>query len=430
MKRYCWKDLNGQDRESVLLRPAISTGQDVIQAAQNIIDDVRARGDEALKDYTQKFDGAQLDDLRVSDAEFDDALHSISDDAKAAIDQAFDNISAFHKKQGYQPFEQETMAGITCVRQVRAYETVGLYVPGGSAPLVSTTLMLGIPSQIAGCKNRMMCTPCDKNGNINPHILYVAQKCGITHVFKVGGAQAIAAMAYGTQNILKCDKIFGPGNAYVTAAKTLVAADSQGAAYDMPAGPSEVLVIADNTTNPAYAAADLLSQAEHDPMSQVILLCTDDNKIDDILKELEGQLNDLPRKEIAAQAIANSRSILCSSIDEAIDISNSYAPEHLILCFDDAEKHTKQIQNAGSVFVGQYSCESAGDYASGTNHVLPTYGYAHNYSGLSVEAFQKTITFQTLTDAGLNALGDTIETLAELEGLDAHKRAVSKRRAS
>lgn len=411
------------------MRPSVSTGADVVAAARDIIANVRENGDSALKSYTKRFEKADIADIRVTDAEITAAEGQMSARAKAAIDQAYDNIAAFHKKQGYRPFDLETMDGIACARRVRAYDTVGLYVPGGSAPLISTTLMIGIPAQIAGCKHRMLCTPCDASGNINPHILYAAQKCGITHIFKSGGAQAIAAMAYGTDSIKKCDKIFGPGNAYVTAAKTLCAADPQGAALDMPAGPSEVLVIANDTTPPVYAAADLLSQAEHDPMSQVILLCTDEETCDSILQEVAIQIEELPRKDIAKQAIDNSRAIICASLDEAADISNAYAPEHLILCFDGAEKLEQKIQNAGSVFVGPYSCESAGDYASGTNHVLPTYGYANNYSGLSVEAFQKTITFQTLTKDGLNALGDTIETLAELEGLDAHKRAVSKRRS-
>lgn len=428
MKTVIWSELDKKAKAEALARPSVSTGQDVIRIASDIIQTVQNDGDTALKTYTQKFEGVELADLRVSAAELDAAESKISAEAKAAIDQAYDNISAFHKNQGYKPFSVDTMPGISCSRHVRAYETVGLYVPGGSAPLISTTLMLAIPAQIAGCKNRVICTPCDKDGNINIHILYAAQKCGIDHVFKVGGAQAIAAMAYGTESILKCDKIFGPGNAYVTAAKTLVAADSQGAALDMPAGPSEVLVIADDTTNAEFAAADLLSQAEHDPMSQVILLSTNQKICDAILQEVNRQIEDLPRKEIAQKAIDNSRAIICASLDEAIDVSNLYAPEHLILCFDSAGDYESKVQNAGSVFVGQYACESAGDYASGTNHVLPTYGYARNYSGLSVEAFQKTITFQNLTREGLNALGDTIETLAELEGLDAHKRAVSRRR--
>ena len=430
MKQYHWATLNSTERRDTLQRPSVSTGQDVLAAARDIIADVRTNGDDALKAYTKRFEKADITNIGVTDTEIAAAEAHISANAKAAIDQAYDNIAAFHNRQGYKPFDLQTMNGIACARRVRAYDTVGLYVPGGSAPLISTTLMIGIPAQIAGCKNRMLCTPCDQDGNINPHILYAAQKCGITHIFKTGGAQAIAAMAYGTESIEKCDKIFGPGNAYVTAAKTLCAADPQGAALDMPAGPSEVLVIANAATPPVYAAADLLSQAEHDPMSQVILLCTDEETCDAILHEVAVQIEELPRKDIARQAMNNSRAIICGSIDEAIDISNSYAPEHLILCFDGAEKLEEKIQNAGSVFVGPYSCESAGDYASGTNHVLPTYGYAKNYSGLSVEAFQKTITFQTLTKDGLDALGDTIETLAELEGLDAHKRAVSKRRAS
>ena len=293
--------------------------------------------------------------------------------------------------------------------------------------MVSTTLMIGSPSQIAGCPKRVLCTPCRKDGAVDPHILYAASLCGINNIYKVGGAQAIAAMAFGTDTIPEVDKIFGPGNAYVTAAKQLVADDPAGAGIDMPAGPSEVCVIADDTTNPVFAAADLLSQAEHDRMSQVVLITTSADKGREILSEVENQLGNLSRKDIAAEAIANSASIVVEDVEEAILVSNIYAPEHLILCFEGADKYVDMVQNAGSVFVGPWSTESAGDYCSGTNHVLPTYGYARCYSGLSVESFQKTITVQQASEEGLKNLSSTIETLAELEGLDAHARAVSLR---
>jgi histidinol dehydrogenase len=423
-----WAALSEQEKKDALSRPSVSTGEGVTAAVRDIIATVRENGDAALFAYTEKFDGIALEALAVSSQEIEQAASSISAEAKAAIDQAYTNIRRFHEQQGFKTFTVEVMDGISCRREVRPYEAVGLYVPGGSAPLISTTLMIGIPSQIAGCKTRVMCTPCDKKGNINPHILYAATICGIDTIFKTGGAQAIAAMAYGAGSVPKVDKIFGPGNAYVTAAKSLVAANSEGAALDMPAGPSEVLVVADETTNPVFAAADLLSQAEHDAMSQVILLATNKKAAKDIYLEVEKQVTDLPRKDIAEKAIENSRIIIVSDIKQAIDVSNAYAPEHLVLCIDDAEQYCRDIQNAGSVFVGPYSCESAGDYASGTNHVLPTYGYARNYSGLSLEAFQKTVTFQSLSEKGLEGLGDTIEKLADLEGLEAHRRAVSCRR--
>lgn len=426
MKRLQWSALSADEQINILKRPGIARGADIDKAAANIIAQVKQSGDQALYAFTKQFDKAELTSLRVSNEECADI--QITEDAKAAIDRAYENISAFHKSQGYREFQTETMPGVNCQRIVRSLDTVGLYVPGGSAPLISTTLMLGIPAQIAACKNVILCTPCNAAGEVNSHILYAAQLCGIDKIFKVGGAQAIAAMAYGTETIPKAAKIFGPGNAYVTAAKQQVAADPAGAAIDIPAGPSEVLVIVDDTSNPAFAAADLLSQAEHDPMSQVVLVSVSEQKIEDVQRELDKQLNELLRRDIATQALENSLAILADNLDQAVEISNLYSPEHLILCFDSAKNYLEGIQNAGSVFVGQFTPESAGDYASGTNHVLPTYGYARSYSGLSVEAFQKTMTVQSLTEEGLQNLGDTIEILADLEGLDAHARAVSIRR--
>ena len=319
------------------------------------------------------------------------------------------------------------MPGVQCRRITRPLENIGLYVPGGTAPLVSTTLMLGIPAQIAGCPNITLCTPCDKNGEVNPYILYAAKLCGIENIFKIGGAQAIAAMAYGTETIPKCDKIFGPGNAYVTEAKIQVSCDINGTAIDMPAGPSEVCVIANETSNPAFVAADLLSQAEHDINSQVLLITPSHNLSDQIQNEINNQLKTLPRRNIAKAALENSLAVIVDNMDEAITAANKYAPEHLILCFEDADKYLDDVQNAGSVFLGQCTPKAVGDYASGTNHVLPTYGYARSYSGLSVEAFQKTMTVQTITETGLSNIGNTVETLAILEGLDAHARTISIR---
>lgn len=407
MKQVAWSQLSAAERKTILRRPAASGLADV----RGIVEDVRARGDAAVLEYERRFGAAE-----------DSAKKDVSAKAAAAIQRAYDNIYKFHMAQGLKSYEMDVMPGVTCGRQVRPIQSVGLYVPGGTAPLVSTTLMLGVPSKIAGCPLRVMCSPSD-----DPHILYAAKLCGIEKIFRIGGAQAIAAMAYGTDTVPKVDKIFGPGNAYVTAAKKLVAEDAGGAALDMPAGPSEVCVIADETTNPAYAAADLLSQAEHDALSQVVLIALSDGMIARVRAEVEKQIATLPRREIAGRAMANSLAITAADMAQAIEISNLYAPEHLILCFEGASIYIGAVRNAGSVFAGPWSTESAGDYCSGTNHVLPTYGHAHAYSGLSVESFQKTITVQTLTREGLRALGGTITALAELEGLDAHARAVTVR---
>jgi histidinol dehydrogenase len=423
MHTVIWNELNEDKRMGVLRRPSVASDLNIAQTVSDILSAVRERGDDAVKQFTSKFDGVDVDDVCALPN-----ANNLDPDICMAIDTAYQNISTFHEKQGYQTYNVETMNGVACKRVVRPLERVGLYVPGGTAPLVSTTLMLGIPAQLAGCVQVVLCTPCDKNGNVNPYILYAAKLCGINHIYRIGGAQAIAAMAYGTETVTKVDKIFGPGNAYVTEAKMQISKDANGAAIDMPAGPSEVCVIADETTNPTFATADLLSQAEHDPMSQVLLISTNQNTIDAIDHEVKKQLETLPRKAIAAQALENSICILAENLEQAVLVSNQYAPEHLILCFDEAEKYLDKITNAGSVFVGQWTPESAGDYASGTNHVLPTYGYARMYSGLSVEAFQKTMSVQTMTKEGLQNLSDTVESLATLEGLDAHARAVSIRR--
>lgn len=344
---------------------------------------------------------------------------------KQAIQQAKENITKFHASQKSEIEKIETTNGIVCWRENRAIEKVGIYIPGGTAPLFSTVLMLAIPAQLAGCKEIILCTPPDKNGNINPAILYTAQLCGVSKIFKTGGAQAIAAMTLGTESIPNVYKIFGPGNQFVVAAKEY--AQNYGVAIDMPAGPSEVLVIADEQAVPEFCAADLLSQAEHGSDSQVIFISTDIKVFNETIEEIEKQIEELPRNEFAQQSLNNSHFILLNTIEDAIEFSNLYAPEHLILALNEFEKYIPQIQNAGSVFLGNYSCESAGDYASGTNHTLPTNGFAKNYSGVSLDSFVKKITFQNLSKEGLQNLGKTIEIMAEAEGLFAHKNAVTIR---
>ncbi|MFD0991818.1 histidinol dehydrogenase [Tenacibaculum geojense] len=395
---------------------------DVVSA---ILDDVNKNKDEALYKYAKSLDNVSLDSLEVSQQEIEEAKTQVSADLKSAIDVARNNITTFHKAQQEDVKVVETTKGVSCWRKSVGIEKVGLYIPGGSAPLFSTILMLAIPAQIAGCKEIVLCTPPNTEGKINPVILYTANLVGVTKIFKSGGAQAVGAMAFGTETIPQVYKIFGPGNQYVTKAKELV--QQQGVAIDMPAGPSEVLVIADDTCNPSFVAADLLSQAEHGPDSQVILLTDNENVLNEISKEVAEQLAKLPRKEIATLAMNNSRAILLNSIDECIDFSNIYAPEHLIIASENSAYFIDKITNAGSVFLGNYSCESAGDYASGTNHTLPTYGYAKNYSGVSLDSFVKKITFQKLTSEGIKNIGPAIELMAEAEGLEAHKNAVTLR---
>lgn len=392
---------------------------------KEVFSEVKNNGDKALKFFTAKFDKVSLQDLKVSENEIIEAENLVSEELKSAIKLASENIRTFHSSQQEEKKIIETTEGVFCWRENRAIENIGIYIPGGTAPLFSTVLMLGIPATIAGCKNISLCSPPDKNGKINPAILFTANLIGIKNIYKIGGSQAIAALTFGTETIPKVDKIFGPGNQYVTAAKQL--ALNYNLSIDIPAGPSEVLVIADETSVPSFVASDLLSQAEHGTDSQVILLSNSDKIIKEINIKIEKQLSDLPRKEIAEIALQNSKSILLSSIDEAINFSNYYAPEHLLLAIENAESFTNKITNAGSVFLGNYSPESAGDYASGTNHTLPTNGFAKNYSGVSLDSFVKKITFQNITKTGIRNLGQTIELMAEAEELMAHKNAVSIR---
>ncbi|MDQ0594255.1 histidinol dehydrogenase [Chryseobacterium ginsenosidimutans] len=410
---------------SELIKRPVLKSEELTEIVAEIFKKVKESGDQALIDFNKKFDNAEVKNIRVSDEEIENAEESISEELKIAIQQAKENITKFHTSQIPVIEKIETTKGVICWRESRAIEKVGIYIPGGTAPLFSTVLMLAIPSQIAGCKEVILCTPPDKNGNINPAILYTAKLCGITEIFKTGGAQAIAAMTFGTESIPNVYKIFGPGNQYVVAAKDYC--QKFGIAVDMPAGPSEVLVIADEQAIPEFCAADLLSQAEHGNDSQVIFISSNEKIFKQTIEETEKQIKELPRNEFAKESLKNSHFILLNTIDEALEFSNLYAPEHLILALKDFEKYIIKIQNAGSVFLGNYSCESAGDYASGTNHTLPTNGFAKNYSGVSLDSFVKKITFQNLSKKGLQNLGKTIEIMAEAEGLLAHRNAVSIR---
>jgi histidinol dehydrogenase len=405
-------------------RPVINQEQ-LTETVSSIINNVRLNGDNTLIKYACMYDGVELSNLKVSEQEIAKAINQVPKELKDAIQVAYDNIYKFHKAQQVKEEVIETTPGVKCWRKSVAIEKVGLYIPGGSAPLFSTILMLGIPAQIAGCNEILLCTPPNKNKEINPAILYTANLVGITKIYKVGGAQAVAAMAYGTETIPQVYKIFGPGNQYVTKAKELV--QQSGVAIDMPAGPSEVLVIADNTCNPKFVAADLLSQAEHGADSQVILLSDNEIIIKECLAEVNQQVKNLPRKETALKALTNSKAIVLNNLDECIAFSNQYAPEHLIIASKKANEFINNITNAGSVFLGNYSCESAGDYASGTNHTLPTNGFAKNYSGVSLDSFIKKITFQELNKEGINNIGKAIEIMAEAEELIAHKNAVTLR---
>lgn len=408
----------------LLMRPAIDSSS-LEASVKNILHEVKANGDEALKRFATIFDKVSLDELKVSEEEIKQAIAYVSNELKDAISVAKKNIETFHNKQIAAVEKIETMPGILCWRKTVAIEKVGLYIPGGTAPLFSTILMLTVPARIAGCKEIIVCTPPSKDGSIHPAILYTAQLCGITKIYKTGGAQAIGAMAYGTESIPQVYKIFGPGNQYVTAAKQLVQKD--GIAIDMPAGPSEVCVMADDTANASFVAADLLSQAEHGMDSQVLLVSTSEEMINAVLQETDKQLNELPRKELAAKALENSKAILLNSVEEMIELVNEYAAEHLIISCMDDELIAEQIINAGSIFLGNFSPESVGDYASGTNHTLPTNGYARAYSGVSVDSFVKKITLQKLSKDGLMNIGKAVEVMAEAEGLQAHANAVSVR---
>ncbi len=408
----------------LLQRPTLDTIS-LEQTVNEILLDVQKNGDEALKKFTLKFDRAQINELLVSEKEIIEAEDLCSQELKEAIQLAKNNIEKFHSSQKEETKIIETAPGVKCWRRSVGIEKVGLYIPGGSAPLFSTILMLGVPAKLAGCKEIILCSPPDKAGKLNPAILYATKLVGITKVYKVGGIQAIAAMAYGTESVPKVYKIFGPGNQYVTCAKQLV--NKNGTAIDMPAGPSELAVIADDTCVPAFVAADLLSQAEHGEDSQVILISTNEKIISEIKLEISKQLEFLPRKKTAAKALENSKAILIKTISEAIDLINEYAPEHLIIACTKEEELSEKIINAGSIFLGNHSCESAGDYASGTNHALPTNGYAKAYSGVSLDSFVKKITIQKITQQGINNIGSAIELMAETEGLEAHKNAVTIR---
>jgi len=416
-----------EEWSQLLQRPSFDNAE-VHKNVKHILKDVKKDGDKAIKKYTKKFDDIKLKDFEVTSKEIEEAITSLPENLKNAIQTAANNINKFHSKQFAEPEIIETMPGIQCWRKSVPIEKVGLYIPGGTAPLFSTILMLGIPSKIAGCEEIILCTPPDKNKKLHPAILFAAQLVGVTRVFKIGGVQAIAAMAYGTETVPKVYKIFGPGNQFVTHAKQLIQHD--GIAIDMPAGPSEVCVIADGTSNPAYVAADLLSQAEHGPDSQVLLISTSLDLVEDVMEEIQKQLKELDRKKIAIKALENSKALVVNDLNEAIEISNEYAPEHLIICCKDEELIAERIINAGSVFLGDYSPESAGDYASGTNHTLPTNGFAKIYGGVSVDSFVKKITYQKLTQQGLHNISNTVIQMAEAEGLDAHANAVQVRMES
>ncbi|WP_053991077.1 histidinol dehydrogenase [Mangrovimonas sp. TPBH4] len=410
--------------ESLLKRPTKSLAT-IEHTVEQIFEDVQRSGDEAIKKYTLLFDGVTLESNLVTPQEIETACNAVPDSLKAAINIAKNNIEAFHKAQRTAKVAVETMPGVSCWQEKRPIEKIGLYIPGGTAPLFSTVLMLAVPAQIAGCKELVLCTPPNKSEAIANEILYTANLCGIKKIIKVGGIQAIAGMTFGTTTIPKVYKIFGPGNQYVTVAKQL--STKYGMAIDMPAGPSELLVMADDSSNAAYVASDLLSQAEHGSDSQVILVSTSESFINKVVKEVEIQLQQLPRMQIAKKAITNSKCFLMKNKEEALGIINSYAPEHLIICSADEDFYINGVNNAGSVFIGNYTPESAGDYASGTNHTLPTNGFSRAYSGVNLDSFTKSITFQKITPKGLVGIGDAIELMADAEGLQAHKNAVSIR---
>ena len=408
----------------IIARPRLDLSQ-LNATVASVLADVKKRGDEAVKEYEAKFDKAELSSLAVTEQEMDEAENLISNDLKDAIILAHHNIKVFHISQRFVGQKIKTQEGVTCWQKSVAIEKVGLYIPGGTAPLFSTVLMLATPAKIAGCKEIVLCTPPNKEGKVNPAILYAARVAGVHKIFKAGGVQAIGAMAYGTESVPKVFKIFGPGNQYVMAAKQQVSLEE--VAIDMPAGPSEVCVLADETANATFVAADLLSQAEHGIDSQVLLITTSDDKLNEVQQEVEKQLEALPRKALASKALENSNYVLVNSVDEMISLSNAYAPEHLILQVSNYEQLAERIVNAGSVFLGQYACESAGDYASGTNHTLPTHGYATAYNGVNLDSYCRKITFQHLTEEGIRHIGRAVELMAEAEQLDAHKNAMTLR---
>ncbi|RSD30263.1 histidinol dehydrogenase [Vibrio pectenicida] len=423
MKTVVWQSLSESQQDSILKRPAMLEGANITATVSDVIVQVRKGGDAALLSLTEQFDRIKPKSIRVCSTDIDQASERLSTNMKVALMQAYENISKFHKAQKPQPIKVETQVGVVCEQVTRPIQTVGLYIPGGSAPLPSTVLMLGVPAKIAGCRKVVLCSP----PPIADEILYVAKLCGIDEVYNIGGGQAVAAMAYGTETVSKVDKVFGPGNAYVTEAKRQVSNDFRGAAIDMPAGPSEVLVIADETADSDFIAADLLSQAEHGPDSQVILVTPSPIIADQVTDAIKRQLKQLSRATIAEQALASSLVIISESLTQAVSISNYYGPEHLIVQTKNPRELLPLLDNAGSIFLGEWSPESAGDYASGTNHVLPTYGYTRTHSSLSLADFSKRMTVQELSAEGLQNLASTVVTMAEAEGLDAHKRAVTIR---
>lgn len=408
----------------IIERPSIDNTI-LLKNVGKILSDVKKGGDRAVRKYSKKFDGISSKKIKIGEKEIKKGIADVSDELKHAIKVAAENIRVFHSPQMESSPRIETIKGVECWRKSVGIERVGIYIPGGSAPLFSTVLMLGIPAQIAGCKHVILCTPPSKDGKVHPAIVYAASLVGISEIYACGGAQAIASMAYGTESIKKVDKIFGPGNQYVTAAKQLV--QLEGTAIDMPAGPSEVCVLADQTSNPAFLAADLLSQAEHGPDSQVLLVTTSLKILNDTIEQLNIQVKSLPRNQIAQKSLENSRAVLLENMDDALSLVNAYAAEHLIIASDDAEHIADKVVNAGSVFLGNLTPESAGDYASGTNHTLPTNGHARAYSGVSVDSFVRKITFQKITHEGIRLLGPTIIEMAQAEQLDAHANAVKIR---
>lgn len=413
-----------KDWADLLQRPELDVTQ-LMDKVKAVLEDVRTKGDAAVKKYERLFDHVDLPSLSVSPEEMAEAERSVPEELKQAIRLAHKNIYAFHAAQKFEPVRVETCPGVVCWQKAVPIENVGLYIPGGTAPLFSTVLMTATPARIAGCRNIVLCTPPGKNGKVHPAILYAASVAGVSHIFKAGGVQAIGAMAYGTETVPKVDKIFGPGNQYVVAAKQVVSLKD--VAIDMPAGPSEVEVVADEGANPVFVAADLLSQAEHGVDSQVLLVTTDEQLLDKVQAEVERQLVALPRKDIASKALDNSRFVLVHDVNEAVEMTNAYAPEHLILAIRDYAKVADRITHAGSVFLGDYSCESAGDYASGTNHTLPTKGYAKAYSGLCLDSFIRKMTFQELSEEGIRQIGKAVEVMAAAESLEAHKNAMTVR---
>ena len=427
MRILRWESLSAAERRAALERPVQQSRADIDSVVREIIAQVRAEGDAALRACTRRFDGVEVDTLAVSAQEFAQAERALRAEQRAAIERAIDNVERFHRAQPLEPISLETSPGVRCERIFRPIAAVGLYVPAGSAPLPSAVVMLAVPARIAGCPRRVLCTPPDRSGAANAAVLVAARLCGIESVFKVGGAQAIAALAYGTAAIPKVDKIFGPGNAWVTAAKQAAAADPQGAACDMPAGPSEVMVIADAAARPEFVAADLLAQAEHDANAQAILVTDSAALAEAVSAAVAAQMGGLSRRAILEKSLASSRCLVVEDLDTAVAVANQYAAEHLILEVRAPRSLLPKIESAGSVFLGAWSPEPMGDYCSGTNHVLPTYGYARAYSGLSVLDYLKRITVQELTPAGLLGLGPTAVTLARTEGLDAHAAAVTRR---